>query len=129
MIKQKGQTMIASMIVIAIILILAVILLRGYTGGHLGGASPRQDKLGHTIPGLATLSAKDDVCRNNLSQDRSAIQIAHTANGDEGYPATLDDLKLGHDFTIARSATNATITTPQPAKSIALIPATKNTNA
>ena len=98
MTKQKGQTMIASMIVIAIILILAVILLRGYTGGHLGGASPRQDKLGHTIPGLATLSAKDDVCRNNLSQDRSAIQIAHTANGDEGYPATLDDLKLGHDF-------------------------------
>src|SRR6476659_7848030 len=95
---QRGQTMIASMIVIAIILILAVFLLRGYTNGHLGPGSARKDKLGNSIPGVSILAAKDDVCRNNLSQDRAAIQIFHTTNGDEGFPSTMEDFKLGHDF-------------------------------
>ncbi len=95
---KRAQTMIATLIVIAIILVLVVILFRGYYGGHIGADSPRQDKLGKTVPGLAVLAAKDDVCRNNLSQDRSSIQIFHSTNGDEGYPAKLEDLRLGHDF-------------------------------
>jgi len=95
---QRGQTMIASLIVMAIILILAVFLLRGYTNGHLGTGSARKDKLGNTIPGAAIAGAKDDVCRSNLSQDRAAIQIYHTTNGDEGFPPTMDDFRLGNDF-------------------------------
>jgi len=90
--RKSGQTLIASMIVIVIILILIVVFF------GVNNKSPRKDKLGATTPGLARLAAKDEVCRNNLSQLRSALEIAHSGNGDEAYSATLEETKLGREF-------------------------------
>lgn len=96
---QRGQTLIATLIVVAIILILVVLLMKGSFGGLKSGESPRKDKLGTTIPGLAKYAAKDDVCRSDLGQCRTGIQLFHTTNGDEGWPASLNELHLGNDMT------------------------------
>lgn len=95
---QRGQTLIATLIAVAIVLILAVVLLKGYVGGLNGGPSPRKDNLGATVPGLVRLDAQDQVCQSDLGQVRAAIQLFHNSNGDEGYPAKLEDLKIGANF-------------------------------
>jgi hypothetical protein len=89
--------MIATMIVLVIIAILAVVFLRGsFMGGNT--QSPRKDKLGNSTIGLVKYAAKDEVCRNNIDQLRGSITIFHNSNGDEGYPATIEDTKLGLQF-------------------------------
>jgi hypothetical protein len=92
--KQSGQTLAATLIVIAIIGLLAVVLL---TGSLTGGKSSRKDGLGTTIPGAAKLKAVDEECRNNLRQVRASLMIASTSDG-ESYPETLEETKLGASF-------------------------------
>ena len=93
---QRGQTLVASLIVIAIILVLAVVLLRG-SGAFTGApASNRADGKGTTVVGAVRYEAKDEVCKSNLGQVRQAIQIA--APLDEDFPATLQDTKLPSEF-------------------------------
>lgn len=88
--RQRGQTLVATMIVLAIMAILAVALLRPWAVG--GTAKPaRADGKGNTVPGLVKLKAEDTVCASNLSQVRSFIQIART-NADDQAPATLAEI-------------------------------------
>lgn len=89
---RRGQTMIAMLIVIAIIAILAVVFLKGG-----GGLNQRKDKIGNTIVGQMKADAKDDVCRSNLQQVRASIQI-NTDPVENTFPARLEDTKLGNDF-------------------------------
>jgi len=90
--KQRGQTLIASLIVIVIIAILAVVFLKG------GGAtSARKDGEGRTIIGQTKAAAKDDVCRSNLSQVRAALQIKQDPV-DGTWPETLEETHIGSEF-------------------------------
>lgn len=90
--KQRGQTLVASLIVIAIITVLAVVFLKG--GGQM---SQRKDGIGKTIVGQTKAAAKDDVCRSNLGQVRMALQIAQDPV--EGtWPADLTATRLGSQF-------------------------------
>lgn len=80
----------ATLIVIAIMGILAVALLKPWAVG--GTAKPaRADGKGNTVPGLVKLSAEDDVCRSNLGQVRLAIQVAQSS-GEDAAPQSLSEL-------------------------------------
>ncbi len=92
--KRSGQTLVATLIVIVIMAMLAVVLMNGSLGP---GKSARKDGLGTTIPGAAKLAARDDQCRSNLGQLRSAIMIARS-NADDEPPASLDETRIGKDF-------------------------------
>ncbi|MGV3615094.1 MAG: type II secretion system protein [Fimbriimonas sp.] len=97
--NRRGNSLVGMMATIAIIGVLAVGMF--YGSGMLKGGpakSGRKDGLGKTVPGMAKLSAKDTVCRNNLSQVRSAIQIAQTASGDDVPPQTLEETRIGSSF-------------------------------
>ncbi len=95
--RRRGQTLVASMIVLVIIMILAVVMLKGSgTFGKPGEKSARPDGKGHTIIGLTKYAAKDDVCRSNLGQVRESIQINSTT--EDTPPASLKDLKLPAEF-------------------------------
>lgn len=89
---QRGQTLVATLIVLAIIAILAVVLLRG-TGG---GESTRADGRGTTVVGAVKAQAEDTVCMQYLNQIRQSIAVYQTT--DDGYPATLQDTRLGETF-------------------------------
>jgi len=93
---QRGQTLVASLVVIAIIAILLVVFMKG-SGAFGQTASPRADGKGTTIPGLVKYKAEDTVCKSNLGQVRMALSIAHDS-GDETWPQTLQETKLGSDF-------------------------------
>ena len=88
--RQKGQTLVATLIVIAIMGILAVAMLRPWAVG--GTAKPaRADGKGNSIPGLARLKAEDEVCRSNLGQVRLMIQTQ--MGGEDTPPASLTELR------------------------------------
>jgi len=89
---QTGQTMVATMITVVIILILVVATVGFYS------QSQRKDKLGNTTIGLVKLAAKDEVCRSNLANLRQSIQVYRSSSGDESNPPTLEDTKIGSDF-------------------------------
>lgn len=86
---RRGQTLIATLIVLAIMLMLAVYLLggRGGTttipGGGSGVASARN----------AALAEK---CKNNLSQIRASVEIYKTTS--DTPPAALSDTHLSTDM-------------------------------
>lgn len=91
---KRGQTLVASLIVLVIIAILAVVVFNGSLGA---GKSTRKDGLGTTIPGKVKAAARDDVCRSNLNQVRMAIQIERST-ADDAPPASLKDLRLSEEF-------------------------------
>lgn len=91
---RRGQTLVATLIVLVIIAMLAVVMMNGSLGG---GVSHRADGHGTTIPGAVQYAARDDVCRSNLGQVRAAIEIAKT-NDDDKPPASLDELRIGKSF-------------------------------
>ncbi len=93
---QRGQTLAASLIVIVIIAILAVVLMKG-SGVFGSGQSPRKDGRGTTVPGLVKAQAEDTVCRSNLGQLRTALEIAKMSNEDQ-WPTTLSEARLSSDF-------------------------------
>lgn len=88
--NQKGQTLAALLVVVAIIALLAGAL---YFGSGMFGTPkepPRADKLGTSMPALSKLKAQDDVCMSNLQQVRTAVQMARMS--DEQPPTSLDDI-------------------------------------
>lgn len=91
---RRGQTLVATLIVLAIIGMLAVVMMNGSLGG---GQSTRADGKGTTIPGKVMYMARDDKCMSNLGQVRAAIMIART-NADDAPPASLDEIRLDKDF-------------------------------
>ncbi len=93
----RGETLVGLLVVIAIIAVLAVVTLKG-TGAFGKSESPRADGRGTTIPGLAKAKAEDTVCQNYLGQLRMSLQIAHDTGGDESYPQTLEETRLGNQF-------------------------------
>jgi hypothetical protein len=89
--------MVASLIVIAIIAILAVVIFKGSgVFGATGQEKARPDGRGGTLPGLVTAQAEDSVCRSNLSQLRMAINMQRTTS--DTPPATIEETKLGPNF-------------------------------
>ena len=96
--RRSGQTLVATLITIAIILVLVVVLFKGSGAFGLGKqASARPDGKGTTIIGQVMYDAKDDVCRSNLGQVRAAIQVYESTNDDKP-PETLQETKIGSDF-------------------------------
>lgn len=89
---QQGQTLVASLIVIAIIAILAVVLMRG-TGD---GTSKRADGRGTTVLGAVKAKSEDTVCIEYLRQLRQSIAVYQTS--DDSNPPTLQDTRLGSQF-------------------------------
>jgi hypothetical protein len=92
--NRRGQTLVATLIVLAIMAMLAIVLMNGSLGP---GQSTREDGKGTTIPGKVMYMARDDKCMSNLAQTRAAIMIARS-NADDLPPASMDELKLGKDF-------------------------------
>jgi len=90
---RSGQTLAATLIVVGIIAVLAVVLLTGTRGGQ----SSRKDGLGKTLVGASKLKAVDEECRNNLRQVRASLLIA-SSNEDETFPGSLQETKLGDSF-------------------------------
>ena len=91
--ETEGQTIVASLIVLAIICLLAVVALRGNFGE---GKSPRKDGLGITAPGLVRAMAIDENCRSNLNQVRMAIGMKQTT--DDAFPQTIEEAGIGSGF-------------------------------
>ena len=87
------------MVVFVILAILAVALFKG-SGmfSSKGAPSARKDGHGTTVMGAAEWAAKDTVCRSDLSQVRSALQIAETSDTDGKFPQSLEETHLGADF-------------------------------
>lgn len=94
---QSGQTLAASLVVIAIIAVLAVVVLKG-SGAFSNQGSPRADGRGTTVPGLVKAKAEDTVCKSNLAQVRMSLGITHDTGGDETWPQSLEETKLGKQF-------------------------------
>ncbi|HWA83537.1 MAG TPA: type II secretion system protein [Fimbriimonadaceae bacterium] len=96
---KRGNSLVGLLVVIAIIAILAVVFMRGNnTLMAPGTGSPRADGKGTTVPGLIMAKAKDDVCIEHLRDLRMALSLAHDTDGDEKWPATLQDTKQGAEF-------------------------------
>jgi hypothetical protein len=94
---ERAQTLVATLIVIAIMAVLAVVLLQG-SGAFAGkSTSPRKDGKGTTTVGLVKYAAKDDVCRSNLGQVREAIMISR-GNADDQPPQDIKETKLPAEF-------------------------------
>jgi hypothetical protein len=112
--KNKGQTLVATLVVIAIIAVLSVALWKG--SGMFGSPapSPRKDGKGQTVLGRVQYSAKDEVCRSNLNQVRLSI-TANDPTGDE-HPATLGDLRLPKEFSFCPIGKEPYIYDPATAK-------------
>lgn len=89
--------MIATLITVAIICVLMVVMMQGYSG-VLGTSAPsrRADGKGTTTMGGAMLSAKDQVCKSNLQQVRQAIEAAKLSG--DGNPAEIKDAGIGESF-------------------------------
>lgn len=94
--RQSGNTLVATLVVMAIIAILAVVMMKG-SGAFGAQGSPRADGRGTTVPGLVKAKAEDTVCQSNLGQLRMSLQIAKM-NNDDQWPASLNDTKLGTQF-------------------------------
>lgn len=98
-VRHRGNTLVATLVTVAIILILVVVLFKGSSVfGAAGGKAPsaRADGHGTTVLGRVRYEAKDAVCQSNLSQVRTAISLAQQSNDE--FPARLEDTKIGNDF-------------------------------
>jgi hypothetical protein len=88
--RQSGQTLAATLVVLAIIAILAAMYFMPN-----GGKSTRADGKGTSTVGAALYKAKDTVCKSNISSVRQLIYIQTQTNGEDNpeNPATLDDVR------------------------------------
>lgn len=87
--RRAGQTLAATLIVVAIIAILAAVYFL-----PMGGKSTRADGKGTTTVGASMYKAKDNVCKSNLGQVRQLIYVQTQTNGDDQpeMPASLDQV-------------------------------------
>lgn len=81
--RNRGQTLVASLVVVAIILVCVVIFIKG-----TGDTKPtmKADGRGTTVLGNAKATAEDAVCKSNISQARQLLEVARS--GDEEFKAT-----------------------------------------
>jgi hypothetical protein len=95
---QRGQTLVATLAVLAIMCLLAVALFKG-SGAFSSGkpASSRPDGKGTTVLGAAQWKAKDEVCRSNMNQVRSALKVL-SINEDDSAPQDIRETKLPSEF-------------------------------
>lgn len=92
--KRAGNTLAATLVTAAIILILVVVFFKG--SGAFGvkqAGTPRADGKGKTVPGLALAKSRDTACMENLSSVRSSIMI-HKDEVENTWPASLSELQL-----------------------------------
>ncbi len=85
--KERGQTMVASLIVVAIILVCVVIMMKG-----TGDTKPiaKADGRGQTVLGNAKATAQDEVCKSNISQARQLLQVAKATDEETKYTNVAD---------------------------------------
>lgn len=96
--KRRGNTLAATLIVVAIILVLVIVFFTGKAPGMAAAETkPRADGQGKTAPGRVMLAAKDDVCRERLGQVRAGIAVYKSTNPDEN-PSSIDQIKIGNEF-------------------------------
>ena len=83
----RGQTLVASLIVIAIILICMVIYMKG-----TGDSKPiaKADGRGQTTLGNARATAQDEVCKSNLSQVRQLLETAKATDEEAKYATAAE---------------------------------------
>lgn len=93
----RGNTLVGVLAAMAILMVLAIALF--YGSGAFGGKaqSSRKDGKGTTVLGAAKYEATDEVCRNQLSQIRQAMQIVMMSNEDQP-PADVRETKLPQEF-------------------------------
>lgn len=97
----RGFSLVGVLLVVAIIAVLVVVMYgKGIpgVGGGTQGTPPRPDGKGETVIGRAKYAAKDDECRNGLSQIRAAVAIA-TDPVEGTRPGTLAETRIGTQFT------------------------------
>jgi type II secretory pathway pseudopilin PulG len=85
--RQRGQTLAASLVVIAIIAICAVILIKGTPDT---APKAKADGRGKTVLGNARASAQDEVCKSNLSQARQLLQVAKATDEETVFTKVSD---------------------------------------
>ncbi len=96
-VRRRGNSLVGLLAVVLIVAIAVIVIFKGNVfGGGGTDESPRADGKGTTVPGLAKAKAQDEVCRSNLGQIRTAIQMQMMT--DETPPASLEDLRLGSSF-------------------------------
>lgn len=97
--KTRGNTLAATLVTVAIILVLVIVFFKGSGAfGQKDAVPERKDHAAKTVMGAVRYAAKDDVCRSNLGQVRSAITIASSSSGDSEFPKSLRDVKLPQEF-------------------------------
>ncbi|MEI7986899.1 MAG: hypothetical protein WCI55_14835 [Armatimonadota bacterium] len=86
--RSRGQTLVASLIVVAIILVCVVIFMKG-----TGDSKPlaKADGRGQTTLGNAKATAEDMVCKSNLSQVRDLLKV-QKATDEEAKYATVAEI-------------------------------------
>jgi Tfp pilus assembly protein FimT len=80
--QQRGQTLVASLVVIAIIAICVVIFLKGTKDT---APKMKADGRGKTTLGNARATAQDAVCKSNLSQARQLLTVAKSTDEETVY--------------------------------------------
>ena len=95
--SKSANSLVGMLIVVAIIAILVVVIY-GNRGSLFGGsAKERPDGKGQTFIGVVKYAAKDDECRNSLSQLRASVLI-NTDPVDGTRPSKIEDTRLGASF-------------------------------
>ena len=105
--KRRGNTLVATLAVVAIILVMMIAFFKG-SGAFGGGAAqpaPRKDGLGNSIPGAVKYKARDEECRSNLDQVRQFIMLAQNQSTDEkvaslketGAPSSILSCPIGKE--------------------------------
>src|SRR5579862_3147974 len=97
--RESGNTLPATLITVAIILVLVVVLFKGSSVFGVGkkATATRPDGKGTTVLGQAKWAAEDDVCRSNLASLRQAISLFESTNDDKP-PENLEETRIGAQF-------------------------------
>lgn len=97
--ERRGNTLAATLVAIVIIMMLVVVYFFGGFGRSGATATPnaqdpgaRKDGLGITVPGRVRYAAKDDECRNNLSQVRQFVMLRMNSGEDDKPPASIEEV-------------------------------------
>jgi hypothetical protein len=85
--RNRGQTLVASLIVIAIILVCVVIFMKG-----TGDTKPiaKADGRGQTTLGNVRATAQDEVCKSGLSQVRQLLQVAKATDEETKFTSVAE---------------------------------------